>query len=139
MAALELLWFKATKPDRVWVNPAMWMETLFAGVLRVLTPLGPRYVNPSLPQRVYLLWIFRNFHTLPAKVLSLRQQRWIDRMCAERGFVSLFATNGLGEMPVLGTLEQRPPTEPASLPPRRPSQNVQDAVPAFATDLRQRS
>jgi hypothetical protein len=41
----------------------MWLEKLSWGVLRVLTPLGPRYVKPSLAQRFYLLWIFRNFHT----------------------------------------------------------------------------
>ena len=30
------------------------MEKLFAGVLRVLTPLGPRYIRPSLAQRIYV-------------------------------------------------------------------------------------
>jgi len=114
----------------------MWLEKLSLGVLRVLTPLGPRYVNPSLVQRLYLLWIFRNFHTLPVKVLSLRQQKRIDAMCAKYGFVSLLELHGLGDIPVLGTLEQRPPREPQSLPPRRPSQG---AVPPFVADLQQRS
>jgi len=39
-------------------DPVMWMEKLAQGVLRVLTPLGPRYLNPSFAQRLYLLWIF---------------------------------------------------------------------------------
>lgn len=110
------------------------LQTLFAGVLRVLTPLGPRYVNPSFMQRLYLVWIFRNFHTLPARVLSLRQQRWIETICAEHGFVSLPDLHDLAETPVLGTLEQRP-METGSLPPRRPNQSVPDAVPPFAADV----
>jgi hypothetical protein len=113
----------------------MWMEKLAQGVLRVLTPLGPRYLNPSLVQRVYLLWIFRNFETLPVKVLSSRQQRWVEAMCARHGFVSVLEPNGLVDTPLLGTLEQRPPV--AS--PRRPNRSVSDAVAPFAADLRQRS
>jgi hypothetical protein len=116
----------------------MGIEKLFAGVLRVLTPLGPRYLKPSLLQRLYLLWIFRNFNTLPAKVLSSRQQRRIESMCAQHGFVTLLEPNGLVDTPVLGTLEQRPALERENLPPRRPSTSVTDAVSPFATD-RQRS
>jgi hypothetical protein len=116
----------------------MLLDKLSQGVLRVLTPLGPRYVNPSLLQRLYLLWIFRNFHTLPLKVLRRRQQRKIDRMCLKHGFVSLLELNGLEETPVLGTLEQRPPME-TGLPPRRSSQGVASAVGTFAADIQQRS
>jgi hypothetical protein len=43
----------------------MWIERLLDGVLRVLTPLGPRYLSPSFLERVYLLWTFRNFTSLP--------------------------------------------------------------------------
>jgi hypothetical protein len=113
----------------------MWMEKLSLGVLRVLTPLGPRYLNPSFAQRLYLLWIFRNFETLPVKVLSPRQQRRIDAMCARHGFVSMLEPNGLVDTPLLGTLEQRPPVAPL----RRPNRSVTDAVAPFAADLRQRS
>ncbi len=112
----------------------MWMERLFQGVLRVLTPLGPRYLRPSFTQRLYLLWIFRNFQTLPVKVLSARQQRRIDAMCAELGFVSLLEPNGVVDTPILGTLEQRPPVEVSNLPPRRPSRSVSDAVAPFVAD-----
>jgi len=115
----------------------MLLDKLSQGVLRVLTPLGPRYVSPSFFQRLYLLWIFRNFHTLPVKVLSLRQRRWVDRMCGLQGFVSLLELNGFADLPVLGTLEQRPVMESGSLPPRRPSQGVTSAVP-FAADAQQR-
>jgi hypothetical protein len=113
----------------------MWMEKLSYGVLRVLTPLGPRYLNPSFAQRLYLLWIFRNFATLPVKVLSPRQQRRIDAMCARHGFVSVLEPNGLIDTPLLGTLEQRPPVTP----PRQLDRSVSDAVSQLATDLQQRS
>jgi len=109
----------------------MWMEKLSFGVLRVLTPLGPRYLKPTFAQRLYLLWIFRNFETLPVKVLSPRQQRRIEVMCARQGFVLVLEPNGLVDTPLLGTLEQRPPVAPAS----RPSRSVSDAVAPFAADL----
>ncbi len=110
----------------------MWMETLFDGVLRVLTPLGPRYVNPSFCERLYLLWIFRNFHTLPARVLSARQQRWIERLCNRHGFISLHE-----EALLLGTLEQRPSIEVAGFINRRPNQSVSNTVSSFAADVQQ--
>jgi hypothetical protein len=132
-----LLWFKAIETKRP-RKLGMWLDKVSRGVLRVLTPLGPRYVNPSVLQRLYLLWIFRNFHTLPLKVLRRRQQRKIDRMCLKHGFVSLLELNGLEETPVLGTLEQRPPME-TGLPPRRSSQGVASAVGTFAADIQQRS
>jgi len=114
----------------------MWLEKLSLGVLRVLTPLGPRYVNPSFVQRLYLLWIFRNFHTLPVKVLSPRQQKRIDGMCTQHGFVSLLELNELAEPAILGTLEQRPPLGPEN---PRPNQSVSDVMRPFATDAQQRS
>ena len=116
----------------------MWLEKLSLGVLRVLTPLGPRYVNPSFVQRLYLLWIFRNFHTLPVKVLSPRQQKRIDMICAQHGFVSLLQLNELAEPAILGTLEQRPPLK-ASPTPQRSDQGVSDVMRPFATDAQQRS
>jgi len=108
----------------------MWMEKLSYGVLRVLTPLGPRYLNPSFWQRLYLLWIFRNFETLPVKVLSQRQQKRIEEMCARFGFVSVLE-RGVVDTPLLGTLEQRPPVAAARSHPA----SVVEAVSPFAADL----
>ena len=113
----------------------MWVEKLFAGVLRVLTPLGPRYIKLSFAQRVYLLWVFRHFQILPLQVLTSRQRRLIDALCVEPRFVSLTESDGW-EPPILGTLERRPPVE--SLPPRRPSTGISDAVSPFAADLSRR-
>ncbi len=67
----------------------MWFEKLFTGVLRVLTPLGPRYIKPSFAQRIYLLWVFRHFQILPLQVLTGGQRRVIDALCVEPRFVSL--------------------------------------------------
>ncbi len=116
----------------------MSIEKLSDGMLRVLTPLGPRYLKPSFSQRIYLLWLFRNFPTLPVKVLNSRQLRWIDAICAEHRFLS-FPQNRLGEIVILGTLEQAPAADAANLPPRRPSARVTDAVAPFASDMQQRS
>ncbi len=98
----------------------MLIEKLAAGVVQVQTPIGPRYLMPSFLQRVYLLWVFRNFPILPHAVLSPRQQDMIDRMCSEQAFASLPYVDGLDEAPVIGTIERRPPIGPDPLPPRRP-------------------
>lgn len=114
----------------------MWLEKLLSGVLRVMTPVGPRYLRPSLLQRLYMLWVFRNFQTLPVKVLSSYQQRMLESMWAENKFVAYGV--GVEDAPLLGTLEQRPAASAATLPPRRPSSSVTDAVASFAADARRR-
>jgi len=114
----------------------MWLEKLLVGVLRVHTPLGPRYLKPSFLQRLYLLWVFRNFQTLPLKVLSKRQQNLVEAMCDENRFVSWGI--GFDDAPLLGTLEQRPPVPSRPMPPRRPSTSVDRAVAPFAAEARRR-
>jgi hypothetical protein len=99
----------------------MWIEKLADGVVRVQTPIGPRYVMPSFRQRIYLLWMFRNFPILPHAVLSQRQQRLIDRLCGEQRFVSMAYSDGMDEAPVIGTVERRPAIGSEQLPPRRPA------------------
>ncbi len=97
----------------------MWMEKMSYGVLRVLTPIGPRYIRPALFQRLYLLWIFRNFHTLPQQVLTSRQQRFVDSLCMSQEFVSLLQSNGFEEVPVIGTVERLGPVMVDETTPRR--------------------
>ena len=83
----------------------MWLQKLSGGVLRVLTPLGPRYFRPSFAQRIYLLWIFRHFQTLSTKVLNARQVRLMDVICADQQFLTL----RVDDLAILGTLEERLP------------------------------
>jgi hypothetical protein len=113
----------------------MLIEKLAAGVVQVQTPIGPRYVMPSFLQRVYLLWMFRNFPILPHAVLNRRQQRMIDRMCGEQRFASMAYADGMDEAPVIGTVERRPPLA-QNLPPRRP---MATGAAGLAAEVRQRS
>ncbi len=114
------------------------IDKLAAGVVQVQTPIGPRYVIPSTLQRFYLVWMFRNFPILPHAVLSRRQQRMIDRMCSEQRFASMAYADGMDEVPVIGTIEHRPPAAPVNpLPPRRPV--VSETTPGLAAEVRQRS
>jgi len=109
----------------------MLIEKLAGGVVQVQTPIGPRYVLPSsFLQRVYLLWMFRNFPILPHAVLSRRQQRMIDRLCTEQRFASTLYLVGADEAPVIGIVEQRPAV--TNLPPRRPAASESRGLPAEA-------
>jgi hypothetical protein len=130
MLAVTTLWQQIQFPGLRF----MWIQKLSGGVLRVLTPLGPRYFRPSFAQRIYLLWVFRNFQTLPAKVLNSRQTRLIDLICAQQQFLTL----RVDDLAVLGTLEERPPITTQDLPPRRPNASVSDSVQAFTANWRQR-
>lgn len=114
----------------------MLIEKLAAGVVQVQTPIGPRYVMPSFLQRVYLVWMFRNFPILPHAVLNKRQQRMIDRMCSEQRFASMAYADGMDEAPVIGTVERRPPVGADQWSPGRPATN--DAT-SLAAEVRQRS
>lgn len=112
------------------------IDKLAAGVVRVQTPIGPRYVIPTWLQRMYLLWMFRNFPILPHAVLKGWQQRMIDRLCTEQRFASAAYADDMSELPVIGTIEHRPAMGTASLPPRRPAASETAALPA---EVRQRS
>jgi hypothetical protein len=114
----------------------MLIEKLAAGVVQVRTPIGPRYVMPSFLQRVYLVWMFRNFPILPHAVLNRRQQRLIDRMCSEQRFASMAYADGMDEAPVIGTVEHRPPIAADQLSPQRA---VTSDSGRLAAEVRQRS
>ena len=120
-------------------NPKMWMRKLTDGVLRITTPLGPRYLRPSWLQRIYLLWIFRHFEILPLQVLSGKQQKLVESLCAQQRFVSMPPVVTLDDAPILGTVERRPPVEVESLPPRRPATGVSEVAARVAGGLQQRS
>ncbi len=112
------------------------MEKLATGVVRVVTPIGPRFIELSFWQRAYFLWIFRNFDTLPQQVLSERQQRIIDQLCVEKRFVSL--PSSWEDAHIIGTLERIPVMQVEDCNP--PADRVTDAgALPLATDAQQRS
>jgi hypothetical protein len=84
----------------VWLNYLRW------GVLRLVTPLGPRYVRPSFLERVYLIWVFRNFKVLPQQVLSRLTRRFIEGLCARQYVQSNGAAYSIIDQPVIGTVER---------------------------------
>lgn len=90
-------------------SAVMWIERLLYGLLQVLTPLGPRYLSPSFLERVYLLWTFRNFTSLPLVVLNHRQQKLVDQLCSQQKFVSLSFDNGMFDQLLIGTVEHLSP------------------------------
>ncbi|MEP6643653.1 MAG: hypothetical protein ABJA69_04095 [Acidobacteriaceae bacterium] len=108
------------------------IEKLSRGLLRVLTPLGPRYLKPSFLQRLYLVWVFRNFESLPAKVLTPRQQKIIDTMWAQNRFVASPQSSGVYDTSLIGTLEQRPEVDPSLR--GAANDGVSETVSPYATD-----
>ena len=117
----------------------MWVGKLASGVLRVVTPLGPRYINPSFPQRILLLWIFRHFHSLPQQVLSGWQQSLIDTLCAEHKFVSSPPDNAFEVAPIIGTIERWAAAAVREFPAHRVPSSLSESVIARWLGLRHRS
>ena len=110
------------------VEQVMWIEKLADGVLEVDTPIGPRYVQPNLVQRAYLIWTFRNFFSLPQQVLRPWERRLIDRLWSENRFVSVSAA-GAPDRPVIGKIERRTTHQAEVLPIRKPVSTSSPAVP----------
>jgi hypothetical protein len=111
----------------------MWIEKLADGVLQVDTPIGPRYVQPNFTQRVYLMWTFRNFFSLPQPVLRPWERRLIDRLWSESRFVNLSAA-GVPDKPLIGIVEQRAQLQSGVLPARKP---VSSSKPVVAEQSRE--
>jgi len=108
------------------VGPIMWIDKLADGVLQIDTPIGPRYVRLNFKQRAYLMWMFRNFPSLPHQVLSQREQRFIERLCEENGFAAM-PRLGTANAPVIGRIEKRMP-QAEVLPMRKPIVSTKPAV-----------
>jgi hypothetical protein len=89
-----------------WVMWIEKLERLLDGVVELDTPIGTRYVQPTLAQRAFLIWTFRNFFSLPQQVLRPRERRLIDRLWSENRFVSL-ARAGTSDRPIIGRVERR--------------------------------
>ena len=105
----------------------MWMDKLADGVLQIDTSIGPRFVRLTFKQRAYLLWMFRNFPSLPPQVLSEREQRFIDRLCEENGFAALPAVGPTRPL-VIGKIEKRIPSQAEVVPLRKPAMSTKSPV-----------
>lgn len=62
----------------------MLMGKIRHGLLQVSTDHGARYVEPSLLERLRLLWMFRNFRLLPQEVLNEHEQALVRHLCNDR-------------------------------------------------------
>jgi len=83
----------------------MWMEKIRHGVLQVATDSGPRYVQPSLFERLQLVWTFRNFHVLSEEVLSQHERLLMSHLCAEERMCRLRVTEPVPAC-IIGTVER---------------------------------
>lgn len=86
----------------------MWISKLRWGVLRLVTPVGPRYVRPAFWERVYLLWVFRNFSVLPQNVLSRRAHALMENLCVRQHSEAHGFLYAITDQPVIGTVERVP-------------------------------
>jgi TonB family protein len=77
------------------------------------TDQGVEYVAASGWDRVYLLWMFRNFRSLPQNVLSLRQKQLIGSLYRER---SNYGLHELHDAVVTGKIEDFRQSSLAPLP-----------------------
>ncbi len=84
----------------------MWLARLRHGVLRIATDTGCQFVEPSGWERLVLLWVFRNFNSLPRQVLTGRQQQLVQSLCRR-------ASADLPDLEnddlIIGTIEWSPP------------------------------
>ena len=84
------------------------MNKLRWGVLRLVTTVGPRYIQPSFLERVYLLWVFRHFSVLPQNVLSRRALCLIENLCVRQHSGAHGFLYAITDQPVIGTVERVP-------------------------------
>jgi hypothetical protein len=115
----------------------MWIEKLTDGVIQLDTPIGSRYLQPSLLQRAYLIWTFRNFFSLPQQVLRPRERQLIDRLWSEKRFVPVSRMGGTNR-PVIGIIERRNPERTNVVSMRKPPASVKPSSnPAVAEQGRE--
>ena len=74
---------------------------------------GVIYAPASGWDRVYLMWIFRNFHSLPQTVLNPRQQQLIGSLYRE---AARHSAQELYDAAVVGTVEDFNPSSLSALP-----------------------
>jgi protein TonB len=97
---------------------------------RVLVALdtghGVIYAPASGWDRVYLMWTFRNFHSLPQTVLNSRQRRLIGSLYRE---AANHSNRELYEAAVIGTVEDFNPSSLSALPTSTKARNSDPGSP----------
>ncbi|HVZ60018.1 MAG TPA: hypothetical protein VG892_04460 [Terriglobales bacterium] len=63
----------------------MVLARLLRGTLCVETNGIQRLFAPTLLQRIYLFWVFRNFQRLPLNVLNENDRACVERACSRPG------------------------------------------------------
>jgi TonB family protein len=77
-------------------------QKIRTGLVELRTHIGSVYVSPSFWERIYLLWTFRNFQSLPKQVLNRHQQHLIDRLCR----AAIVTRNGpIARTSIIGAVE----------------------------------
>jgi TonB family protein len=69
------------------------------------TEIGSIYVRPDTWERLYMVWTFRHFRTLPRQVLSRRQQAAIEGLCRT---AVVTPEEGLHAGSIIGRIENVP-------------------------------
>lgn len=77
-------------------------QKIRTGLVELRTHMGSVYVSPSFWERIYLLWTFRNFHSLPTQVLNRHQQQLINKLCRAE-IVS--PTGPIARVSIIGAVE----------------------------------
>jgi len=77
-------------------------QKIRTGLVELRTHIGSVYVSPSFWERIYLLWTFRNFQSLPKQVLNRHQQHLIDKLCR----AAIVSRNGpIARARIIGAVE----------------------------------
>ena len=77
-------------------------QKIRTGLLELRTRIGSVYVSPLFWERIYLLWTFRNFQSLPKQVLNRHQQHLIDKLCR----AAIVSRNGpIARARIIGAVE----------------------------------
>lgn len=77
-------------------------QKICSGLVELRTNGGLLYASPSVWQRIYLLWTFRNFRRLPQQVLNKRQRQLIQTL----GRTALISRPGpIAMPPIIGSVE----------------------------------
>jgi hypothetical protein len=109
----------------------MLKDKICRGVLAVETDCGVRYVQPSLLERIRLVWTFRNFRALPEEVLHRHERALIDSLCRKGKF--LVNRNGHGDLSLysIGTVERSAARRQPPATVLKPSARVRRAPDAL--------